>query len=111
MSTVILMNAVFYLVGGVLFGGVGWIANRLARRVGSPGIRRTIAAVTSLLPVLVPLALWTASAFEFGLATFRDPKLLLFLMTFAPLVLPTALGSLWGARGLWGKSRRVLATP
>lgn len=97
MSTFILVNALFYLLGGAVFAAIGWLINGAAATAKSPGLRVATAVVTSLLPLLLPLALGIGPALEYGLSS-QDPKASLLVRAMALLVLPAALGSALGAR-------------
>jgi len=98
MSTFILVNALFYLIGGAVFGAISWLINRAAVTLRSPGRRMATAGVTSLLPLILPLALGIGPALDYGLYVSQDPKVPLLILTVAPLILPAALGSALGAR-------------
>lgn len=98
MGASILVNALFYVIGGAVFGAIGWLINRTAATSRSAGLRVATATVTSLLPVLLPLALGIGPALQYGLYAAQDPKLPLLILTVAPLLLPAALGSCLGAR-------------
>jgi len=97
-STYILVNALLYLIGGAVFGAIGWLINRTAVSLRSPGVRLATAAVTALLPLILPLALGIGPALQYGLYAAQDPKAPLLILLVAPLVLPAALGSALGAR-------------
>ena len=97
MSTFILVNALFYLLGGAVFGAIGWLINCAAATARSSSLRVATAALTSLLPLLLPLALGIGPALEYGLSS-QDPKVPLLIQALALLVLPAALGSALGAR-------------
>jgi hypothetical protein len=92
-----LVNALFYLIGGAVFAAIGWLINGVAG-TRSLGMRLLIAAFTSLLPLILPLAAGIGPALEYGHYASQDPKLRLLILALAPLVAPAALGSLLGAR-------------
>ena len=97
MSSFILVNALFCLLGGALFGAIGWLINGAAATARSSSLRAATAAVTSLLPLILLLALGTGPALGYGLAA-HDPKAPLLIQAMALLVFPAALGSALGAR-------------
>jgi len=98
MSTFILVNGLFYLIGGGVFGAIGWLTNRAAVTARSPGLRLATAGATSLLPLILVLALGIGPALDYGLYAAQDPKVPMLILTVAPLVMPAALGSALGAR-------------
>ncbi|CAN7259886.1 hypothetical protein LJR219_001120 [Phenylobacterium sp. LjRoot219] len=97
MSTSILVNALFYLIGGGVFAAIGWLINHAAA-TRSLGMRLSAAAGTSLLPLILPLAAGIGPALQYGHYASQDPRLPLLILAVAPLVAPAALGSLLGAR-------------
>lgn len=96
MGAFMLVDGLFYLIGGGVFAALGWLINHAAGALRSSGLRALIAAVTSLLPLLLPIALGLGPALLYGPSA--DPKLPLLALKVTPLLLPAALGSLLGAR-------------
>jgi len=98
MSTFIVVNGLFFLIGGAVFGAIGWLTNCAAATAKSAWLRVATATVTSLLPLILALALGAGPVLQYGLYASQDPKLVLLIQTVALFVFPAALGSALGAR-------------
>lgn len=98
MAVAIVMSVTLYLVGGVVFGGLAWLVNRILRDLASTRTRAAAVLATAALPLAVPVVM-TLAALRYDPAALQDPKTAVILMTFLPLVAPAAVGGVAGARG------------
>ncbi len=81
---------IFYLVGGIIFGGASWGIAKVAGWSVSPGLRRIMIGIAYTLPMLLFFG-WVRS----GL--WLDPKSPLLLMYLAPLLVPSGVGAYFGS--------------